>query len=385
MTVEQKLQLPFNDNFSVDVQIRIKKADSGYIAYIQGGVSSEHPFRISIKDEDIRELNSELQEALQIVHGCFDPQSAGQEEKDEALSLLAVKGTAAFNRIFPRGESRDLINQALEQAHGRTLQITSNDFLLPWEILYDRPITSRIDVLGFWGMRHIISRSLAQSIRPGDFVAPYFVSRRPRVGMITCHELTHVVNYEIPALQKMDDKGTIALSLLPTLKTSRRSEELSTFKDFLGRHQEIIHFACHAYEKKPSSQSLLRVEEAFDVTMENFDSYDFQIEKFPLVILNACRTGTMDPSRTSNWASRFWALGARGVLATEFRVPDWFAALFVEQLYKRLLSKKSRKPLGKSLLETRYHFWNQSGNPLGLAYALYASPNIQFINMESHT
>jgi hypothetical protein len=383
MTVEQKLRLPFNDNYSVDVQIRIKKAENVYTAYIQGGVGAEHPFLIGIKEEDVRELNSELQESLQKVHSYFDPQSVDQWERDEALSLLAVKGAAAFNRIFPRGESRGLIRRALEQAHGRILQITSDDFLLPWEILYDRDITTRIDIQGFWGMRHIISRFLSQTTRPDDFVGPNFMTRRPRVGMVTCHELTHVVEYEIPALQKLDSNGIIALSMLPKLSPSQATEGLETFKIFLAGHREIVHFACHAYEKKPSRQSLLRVEEAFDITMENFDGYDFQVEQFPLVILNACRTGTMDPARTSNWASKFWAAGARGVLATEFRVPDWFAALFVEQLYKRLLAKRGRKPLGQSLLEARHHFWKQGGNPLGLAYALYSSPNIQFINMES--
>lgn len=383
MAVEQKLSLPFNDNFSVDVQVRIREADGDYAAYIQGGIGAEHPFRIEIKRDDLKELNSELQDALQRVHGYFDPEDAGRPERDKALSLLAAKGAAAFNRIFKRGQPRDLINRALERAHGRVLQITSNDFLLPWEILYDRPLTDPVDVQGFWGMRHIISRFLSQATRPDDFVGPHFVTRRPRVGMVTCHELAHVVGHEIPALREMDSSEVIALSVLPKLTTSRGEEGLRTFKDFLARHQEIVHFACHAYERKPSSQSLLRVEEAFEITMEDFNGHDFQVEKFPLVILNACRTGTMDPARTSNWALRFWEAGARGVLATEFRIPDWFAALFVEQLYKRMLAKRGRKPLGQSLLDVRHHFWNQGGNPLGLAYAMYCSPNIQFVNQEN--
>jgi hypothetical protein len=64
-------------------------------------------------------------------------------------------------------------------------------------------------------------------------------------------------------------------------------------------------------------------------------------------------------------------------------VPDWFAAAFIEQLYERLLDKDGPKPLGQSLMETRRHFWNKERNVLGLAYALYSSPDIQFIGWES--
>lgn len=379
MTVEQKLRLPFKDNYSVDIQIRIKKADRGYAAYVQGGVGSEHPIAIPITDDDVRDINSVLQGALQTVHGCFAPQNTGKQAKEEALSLLAEKGAYAFNRIFPAGPPRALIKAALERASGRVLEITSNDFLLPWEILYDRALDDAVDPLGFWGMRHIVSRSLAQSERPGDFVPAHIVSPRPRVGLVACHELTYVIDYEIPALEKMDLNGSIALTLLPALRNSDRAAELGVFKNFLACQREIIHFACHAYEKHSPAEAILRVEDTFDITIENFDTYEFDVKEFPLVILNACRTGTMDPGRTSNWASQLWRRGARGVVATEFRVPDWFAAIFVEQLYKRLLAKRNRKPLGESLMDARYHFWNEGRNPLGLAYALYSSPAIKFV------
>jgi CHAT domain-containing protein len=378
MPIEKILRLPFDDNFSVDVQIRIKKSDNGYKAYVQGGVGSENPFDINITPNDVVDLNSQLQEVLQKVHSYFDPDDPSIGEPDQALALLAQKGAYAFNKIFPRGQSRELISKALKHSRGRVVQITSNDFLIPWEIVYDLPITSRVNILGFWGMRHIIARSLAQSNRLGDFVTPLIKSQRPRVGMVTCHELSQVVSYEIPAFEEMDNDGIIDLSVLPILNTSQRNKELSAFKSFLRRDREIVHFACHAFEKNPLDQSFLRVEETFDIRVEDFITLNFQVGNFPLVILNACRTGMMDPTRTSNWVSQFWARGARGVLATEFRVPDWFAARFAKQLYKHLLAKKP-KTLGHSLMLARYDFWNEGKNPLGLAYALYSSPNIQFI------
>src|SRR5947209_13809310 len=68
--------------------------------------------------------------------------------------------------------------------------------------------------------------------------------------------------------------------------------------------------------------------------------------------------------------------GARGVLATDFQVPDWFGAAFSEVLYQHLLSGM---PIGETLLTTRRQFWTQQRNPLGLAYALYSPPSIKFV------
>jgi len=64
------------------------------------------------------------------------------------------------------------------------------------------------------------------------------------------------------------------------------------------------------------------------------------------------------------------------VLATEFHVPDWFAATFIEKLYDELLQGK---PIGEALLTTRRHFWESENNPLGLGYALYSSPSIRIV------
>jgi CHAT domain-containing protein len=125
------------------------------------------------------------------------------------------------------------------------------------------------------------------------------------------------------------------------------------------------------------SESCLLISDGFSVSMEDFEVQDFEIEHKPFVILNACRSGTISPLHTSNWAVLFWKRGARGVLATEFHVPDWFAASFIERLYEQMLL---RKPVGESLLATRRHFWENESNPLGLGYALYSRPSIRIAN-----
>ena len=108
--------------------------------------------------------------------------------------------------------------------------------------------------------------------------------------------------------------------------------------------------------------------------MIDFVVGQYELKHNPFVVLNACLTSVINPLYTSSWAEKFWEQGARGVLATDFQVPDWFAASFSEILYQHLLSGL---PIGESLLTIRRHLWMENRNLLGLAYALYSSPSIK--------
>ena len=125
------------------------------------------------------------------------------------------------------------------------------------------------------------------------------------------------------------------------------------------------------------SESYLLISKEFPISIEDFFVHDFQTKNNPFVILNACLTGTISPLYASNWASLFWEHGARGILATEFHVPDWFGAAFSEEFYKHFLASE---PIGEALLTTRRYFLEEKNNPLGLAYALYSSPSIKIVN-----
>ena len=61
-------------------------------------------------------------------------------------------------------------------------------------------------------------------------------------------------------------------------------------------------------------------------------------------------------------------------MATEARVLDEFAAKFSKKLYELLLMDKR---ISEVLLEARHYFWEKDHDPSGLAYALYASPNLK--------
>jgi len=374
MSLEQVCKLPLVDKFLVNVQIRIQSQGREYQCYIQADDYDWFSFPIHLTQHDVDSLNTELQCVIEQVSGKFEIDSTNSAERYEALLRLAQKGNYAFKKIFARGTPREIIQTVLKV--GAIIQVTSEEFFLPWELLYDSLPNVQVDASHFWGMQYIVSRTLIRDPRPGDFLPPTIPSR-PRVGLVAYNGLEHVAEEEIPALQKLEQREQIYLSCLRSMDSSRRDKELEDFGSFLREELQIVHLACHAYEKEPRSESYLLVSDEFSVSMEDFEVQEFEIEHKPLVLLNACRTGTNSPLHTSNWAVLFWKCGARGVLAPEFHVPDWFAASFIEKLYDQLLA---RKPIGEALLATRRYFWEQESNPLGLGYALYSRPSIRIAN-----
>jgi CHAT domain-containing protein len=164
------------------------------------------------------------------------------------------------------------------------------------------------------------------------------------------------------------------------LQCSNASQPEKGFTDFgrfLQRDHHIMHLACHAREAEPVYQSYLWITDEFKISIKDFVVHEFEIKSNPFVILNACLTSVINPLHTYYWAAEFWKRGARGVLATDFHVPDSFAAAFSEELYSHLLDGE---PVGEALLATRQHFWTKYNNPLGLAYALYSSPSIRIVH-----
>ena len=372
MLLEQKLPLPFLDKSLIHVQIRIFSNGTDYMADINADWSNWHRFRIGIKARDLEEFNSELQQAIEEVSDSFkkDGKNSG------SFAKLAQKGNFVFKRIFSEGAPREIVKKLLEV--GATIQISSEEFFIPWELLYDGPLGPETDLAHFWGMKHIISRALIREARPSDLGSPIIQTACPQVGLIAYNDLEYVKSEEIPTLQELHNQSRIILSPLRSLDEKQHYNELEYLGNFLSNDQlQIVHLACHAFKKNSLSQSYLLISDEFSISMEEFFVREFDIKQRPLVILNACLTGTMSPLYTSNWAALFWERGARGVLATEFHVPDWFAAAFIKQLYGHLLAGE---PIGESLLATRRYFCNEQNNSLGLAYALYSSPAVRIVN-----
>jgi hypothetical protein len=148
---------------------------------------------------------------------------------------------------------------------------------------------------------------------------------------------------------------------------------------------EFIHFACHCEPHEVSellSQLKIHIAgEEISLSVASMPSGRRSDQPGPLVFLNACGTGQQSataepPGFPDNWISKREAVA---VVATLCPVPDLFAHAFARKFYQTLFQSMSdpaapvrERYLSEALLETRRYFMNKCGNPLGLAYILYA-------------
>jgi hypothetical protein len=371
MTLTQTAELPPLDSLHVDTHITIHNQGDEYWAVVLAHNDVEE-IPIHLTKHDVQNLNRDLQGAIQRVASDF-----GKDEAYErSLLELARIGYYAFQRVFSDKEAREIIHDALQD--GTVVQIVSKDFFVPWELLYDGPITTPIHASNFWGMRYMLSRLIIQGKRRGAFASSVIESSPPSIGLIAYDKLPFVAQQEIPTLKKLHKGKQIQLTSLRGLVINNRDAELIYLNRFFNKKLQVLHFACHAYEKDPIEQSFLKISNEFSLSMIDLVVGNFELKHHPFIILNACLTGQINPLYTSSWARHLWERGARGVLATDFLVPDWFGAAFSDALYIHLLEGE---PIGQALLLIRRQLWdeNEQRNPLGLAYALYAPPSIKIV------
>jgi hypothetical protein len=362
-----KLPPPRNQDYHVDVQVHIYKAGSRYGMHLLLWGKSLRA-SIDMTEHDLRNLNEYLKDAVE--------SAATERNQTDHLNSLSEIGNRAFNQIFSNHEAREAINSIAHDTR-TIIQITTEDFFLPWELLYPENLNNPRSYNNFWGANFIISRIVEQDLGPGAFVPPeIFSSSLPRLGLLTCQELEYVKKQEIPFFEHLEAERIIKLSKLRILNPNDWREELKTFKLFLGSSLHIAHFACHACcDQKDPYLSHIILSDNFHISIQDLDGIEAVLKDNPLVILNACETGSLNPLYTSFFAKYLLKYGARGVVATECALPDKFAADFTEQFYGYLLRGVQ---LGEALLMTRRQFLD-SNNPAGLLYSLYASPSIRII------
>jgi hypothetical protein len=107
--------------------------------------------------------------------------------------------------------------------------------------------------------------------------------------------------------------------------------------------------------------------------LSDIEFYDLAIKGNPLIVMNTCESGNLDPLRNSGFTPTFLKRGARGVVATESTIPVATAGAFTELLYERLLAGET---VGQSLLAVRRTLWEKEQNPTGLLYSMYSPPSL---------
>lgn len=368
-----------NFNYETGVNLQISKHRNRF--EIQIIAKGQHVRSITdLTEEDLKEINQQLKQTIDIIASNNDPESPISERKKLALAEV---GYWAFTRIFSDSEAKNLIQELIRNDKSIIIEIVSESdyFSLPWELIYPSNPQQPISLQKFWGINHIICRVIDRGSRPESFVNPTIkFQTRPRFGLFTYDKLQSVQDKEIPYFNNLDKDEDLFLFTLDSLDPEQVEQGLNEFLEFWNNDFHLAHFACHAFGINPRNQSYIKLSKEFSITLMQMEINNMRMPGNPLVVLNACNTGRDNPFSRSNFADVFLKYGARGVVATECYVPDAFAADFAKQLYNHLLSGL---PLGESLLAARRHFLEEPyNNPSGLLYSMYAPPSIQLVNTE---
>lgn len=349
----------FYEDDEVPVNITIHRSDERYnISIVANGGKVRGP--INITPADLLGYNKTLQRK-------FTEILRNPTQSQDQLRALAEAGKSTFNKIFSDAEVANAI-RFLMSSYRLRVEITSDEFSVPWEILFDGDLYAPLSYEDFWGMKYLISRTGRKRTLQKPII---FYSTRPKIGLLTNNKLASVKT-EARFFTDLRDQGGIDLFTLRSLNPDpeQKLEEFRHLQSFWKTPLDIAQIACHAYfNDNDRQQCYLELTESFPIDLDALENYEVALDNSPLVILNACGTGNLNPQYASNFTTMFLRQGAIGVVATECILPDDFAAQFTKELYQRFLKGDQ---LGECLLETRRHFLEKHNNPAALLYSMYA-------------
>jgi hypothetical protein len=306
----------------------------------------------------------------------------------QELSELARFGRRAFQCFF---EDRVAKSQVRDRKDGTVFTFISDEFLFPWEVLYQGEDFEEADPYQFWGFRYIPARQLRRE--------KYYSIKSLELpsDMLLClhHQLRHAHEQERPALESIVNStaGGRLRVLGPVSGLTEINSGPSLLKYLYKARHNMLHFACHCAQTKDETDELVMsliddsVQEkeikVIKLAPETFLDTPGKFERPPMVFINACQSGggPGDLRKTFNLPRELDAQEAPAIIATACSVPDIFAAAFARVFYKNFL--RSRMPIGEALYATRWHFLLEHNNPLGLAYGLYTPADYQLASPPS--
>jgi hypothetical protein len=354
------------------------------------------------------------------------------------LALLAEAGQTLYHRMLlavePEGSDMTAAawSQGLRQLlqPSRVIQVariesTPLQYAFPWSIVYDVPLSSirsrwqfckviteewskeglrtapvttgcphaneswhQEDILcpyGFWGLRHVIEQPLVP-VRVSDDVQAL---RNP----VKHIPLRQYINLAVgwtrdPKLNLARlDAHVDRLIKLPGMRLAQPPPNPAQDIDDLRKVLEspnLVYFICHCENDLARKEPFLSVglpdgdavRKVYVNTVMEWATKGLPAwrQATPLIFINGCHTGDLEPGELLNFIGAFGFAGAAGVIGTEVSVPLRLATEVAERLCERLVRDI---PLGQAVQEVRWDLVNK-GNLLGLCYTAYALADLQF-------
>jgi hypothetical protein len=305
-----------------------------------------------------------------------------QEIGVDGLQRLAEAGWLLYQDLFfapnSRSDAQQMGDRLRELAEKSTLklQVVSQEFFLPWGLLYlaeDPP--QEPDPERFLGMRHIIEHIPLQSTMP---VVDPIIPSKPHlsVSLNIDTDIDQQMGLNVVA-EQLEYWESIEAGFGAELIMRKSSQELLDALNSNEAPDQILYFYGHAVSQDledpagPDS-SFLGFSGDQSLSLRDLRLYapvKKTMPKTPLVFINACDSAKLSPLFYGGFMPYFTNKGARGMIGTECEVPARFAAEWARRFFDRFLYQE--ESLGAVFLELRREFYFQHNNILGLIYALY--------------
>jgi branched-chain amino acid transport system substrate-binding protein len=346
------------------------------------------------KNEDLQRIYKHLGEGVSIGPGGSLLKFTDTDYMN-MLDAIRRKGANLYWRLFLRGDvelrkTMKALDSFDKQKRLRVRMLTAEVYA-PWQILYPEK-TGAVDPNKFWGFRYELGRlQLVDSaqgrtktlmVRPKPDEVLFATWRRTgpkdevadRAAMLVEH-IKGKIGGGIAVSDKRDDfvsriqSGSKKIKLIFAYGHGSSGSELLVYESESGNKVVI---------KAPNvvGPCLIFATDEFLTpgTLDDLNpgSGTHFLESQPIVILNACETGTAGTRAAGNngFVGALTRSGARAIFVTEGPVWANFAHHFGQDLIDAIFAGEEAR---KALLDARLKHLREWKNPLGLLYALYGN------------
>ncbi len=345
-----------------------KSADGDFavrIVPLSGNASEPVPFKPFLDDGDFDDLRWYLEDFMDLPDGGSLVRAHRVEEK------LRDWGRSFYDALFRDGDNRELLNEMQADDAPRLLTLATRDvdiLRLPWELMADsrgplvrqditirRQLETAKKTIDF--QTTLPLRILYVVSRPGDlgFIDPRLSSRSMLDALAPLGDDVHVDFCRPPTLPRLEE-------MLSQARRDKAPYHLVHF-DGHGTFLPDIELGALCFEK-PDGATFLSEAKTDYVRADRLGDI-LATYKIPLIILEACRTGTIGKLAVFRAvAPRLIEAGVGSVISMSHAVHVEAARILLERFYRELVTGCTvgqALEQGRAALIANPHRWIEYG------------------------
>ena len=375
----------------------IRPAASGYDLLISGDMRgiTQTPITAASLSYVVDDVRKALLEVVEMTDAngvpVFQTGIAIPEEfGTKALGVLAKAGALLFNQLFfPDTAPHDLKalgnwlrTNATKPGQQLDIEVMAQAVSIPWAMLYcgDTGDGAELSWDYFLGLSHQLN---AFPLPPNVEERDVDITSQPQLSVGLNVSTTIDAQFGVTWIAEHQKWWAGNAARRQHLVLSPRSTKASVVAalDDAAVTDGIVYFLCHASSPGPGGNPLdaaMDIGQGGPVVLKDLKSVSPQqpFANRPLVFINACESGELDPRFYEGFVTYFVAKGARGVIGTECKVPVVVAIEFADRFFKRLLDGET---VGETTLAVRRELLTQCGNPLGLVYGVHCDAGTRIL------